>query len=430
MNKLRYIFPIFISIIAFATPNFYSAKASTVALQCDITDVNGMVSVGSNLCGNSGSPIATDNATYDYYLIGYSSFTATTTYTTPTNFYTQLNYLPSWVFQETLATSSATIGLTSPNITIPAYTYPTPILWQGDNTQITTTPGTTGKSPITFYFQRTNQGESLNNSVNVWFERPTNNTSFNYDFTHWNIGYENPAITTGGLSIEIKYSTSPTFSTFWYDSDLQTRIIQPSATGTISIPKLTGLNNGYYYAKVLNLGTNASTTIQFNISGATHNTWTGQTWPYTSSTLESTSTDVNPFYVDCTESGFFSSCSFKKAIYATIGFLVVPPDFISDYMKDSLSNLNTVFPFSILYSFTGAIDGSINSTPVVTYSNTSSTMPNGVSINILSATALRDIMTTPSCNSSCTQTKVDYIFDIIENVIWFMTAIAVIILII
>jgi hypothetical protein len=261
---------------------------------------------------------------------------------------------------------------------------------------------------------------------------PFDSTSINTDFTHFQVKVNNPETgITQGASLEVLLDDNPQFTSPIVSTDWQTHILQPNTTTTIDIQKSQAITqNGLYYAKVRNIGTNSSSTISFNMGNIDRTTWTGQTWPYTSSTLQSTSTEVNPFYVDCTDESFLSACSLKKAAYAIIGFLVVPPDFINNYMKDSLSNLNTVFPFSILYSFTGAINGEVLSTPTLNYNNTSSTMPNGVSVNILSANAFRDVLTTTDCNSSCAQTKVDYLFDIIENIIWFMTAIAVIILII
>lgn len=272
--------------------------------------------------------------------------------------------------------------------------------------------------------------ENNTNPIEVSFRYPIDSTSINSNFTDFQIYAYNPNSVTAGASIEIYLSTKPDLSGYTTYTDSQTHILQPG-TSTIYIRKNNLLqNNTTYYAKVRNLGTNSSSTISFNNGELTHTAWTGQTWPYTSSTLQSTSTEVNPFYVDCSGESFFSSCSLQKAIYATIGFLIVPPDFISDYMKNSLSNLNTVFPFSILYSFTGAIDGSINSTPVLDYADTSSTLPMGLSINILSQNGLRDILTTNTCNTTCAQEQVDTLFGIITSVIWFMTAIAVIILII
>lgn len=266
--------------------------------------------------------------------------------------------------------------------------------------------------------------------INLSFQYPFDQTSINSNFTHFQINANNPATSIQGVSLEIWLAENSNFTNKLKYTDYQTHILQPNTTSTFDIQR-SGLlkNNTTYYAKVLNLGTNSSSTISFNTGEIIQSSYTGQpeNWIYTTSTLQSTSTEVNPFYIDCSEYdsnwlGFLSAdgiaCAIKKGTMGIIGFLVTPTDESSELLKNTISTIGTVYPFSLVTQTINSVKSAIENNITTTTSNLEINIPQiGLTGTMLSPTYLEDNIGT---------TSKDIIFSIERYIIWAGVGIALI----
>lgn len=133
------------------------------------------------------------------------------------------------------------------------------------------------------------------------------------------------------------------------------------------------------------------------------------------------------FEVDCSAYDnveFFSSgtiggiaCSMRKSAFAVIEMLVVPPNFVQQFLFNSFTSIRNVFPFSLVTTLTGSIsDSAVVTAP--DYAETAFTLPNGVSAQLLTSTTFITAFTTDLCNTACATAKKETLFDYLTLLIW------------
>lgn len=133
------------------------------------------------------------------------------------------------------------------------------------------------------------------------------------------------------------------------------------------------------------------------------------------------------FAVDCSAYDnveFFSSgtiggigCSMRKSAFAIVEMLVVPPNFVRQFLFNSFVSIRNVFPFSLVNALTGSIsDSAVVSS--VDYTDLAFTFPNGVGAQLLSSTTMISAFTTDLCNTACATAKKTEIFGYITMLIW------------
>lgn len=275
-----------------------------------------------------------------------------------------------------------------------------------------------------------------NESIRLNFKYPIDSTSFPYDFTHFQIYANNPETNiVQGASLEILLDDNSNFTSPQIYSDYQTHILQPNTTTTIDIQKINAITqSGLYYAKVKSLGSNASTTISFNVSNPIATTYTGtplyEGTPYNEEDIyNGLVATSSPFFVDCSAyntDNFFSSstlpalwCLTRKVFSETTGWFVTPPTWSIDYIKTRMTNMKQAFPFSLVYGTIGGIQTALTQTESSQPLNLD--LPQiGLNTNILTSQTLE--------NEIGTSTKT--LFDTtVKNVIWIFAGIAALIII-
>lgn len=263
---------------------------------------------------------------------------------------------------------------------------------------------------------------------------PANNSSVS-DFSQWSVNFDNEATSPAPLSLGIRWGTTSTPASMEHVDYLPYSLL--TASTTLYVPKNIALqSNTTYWAQAFNLDSpyEVSPVISFNTGNViyTQNTNPPSVSPFPSSTngLEASS---SPFFIDCSQYqiGLFSSttldamgCQIKKTAFAIIGFLVSPPEWASQSLQGSVALVKQSFPFSIPTLISNAVSSTQG-----TYA-TSSVLSYGIpDLNgnlqtevVASSTSLHDFLTTPTCNTTCAQNDVDFIFGIETAIIWVSVA--------
>lgn len=270
------------------------------------------------------------------------------------------------------------------------------------------------------------------------FKYPYDQTSIGNDFSSFQItASSTDANQSAGVSLEIIYARNPNFLNAITLSDNQTHLLGAGTSTVYYIQKPQALySNSTYYAKVLNLGTNTSSTISWSTGQLTG---TLNTNPPVSSIEVSTSTlgvlDVNssssPFYVDCSayeNVGFFSSgtiggifCNVKKTGYSIAQWLLVPPQFAQDYWQGALNNIKQVPPFNVVWGVVQSFEAQAQnaSSTGANYADLNLDIPEAhINTQLLSADMVKNWLTTSHCNSACAQERKDTYFSWVSAIIW------------
>lgn len=265
--------------------------------------------------------------------------------------------------------------------------------------------------------------------LNLALAYPVSSSTITSDFASWAYSLA-PTLDNMGGGIEIHWGTNP--SNLTHVDSTHFIEVYHLASYYKYLPKRDRLeSNTTYYVKVLDVISNVSSTYTFATGQLTSMFYNDPLlFPdMPTSTIMDLNSTSSPFYVDCSGTGgggLFSSstvnvlaCYGQKVLYSVVGFLVVPPEFISNFMNSSLNSLKTVFPFSMVYGSVNSIENAVSATSTVDYDNLKIDMPQiGISTNILSDDMIAGWLTTDSCDATCATAKQENYFDIMRAIIW------------
>jgi len=230
-------------------------------------------------------------------------------------------------------------------------------------------------------------------------------------------------------------------NTFWrpyYDNE-----VDYGSTNGIGYSGTSGCNNGFtsdgshggifwtsLVADTTNNSFNASSTAYnfssptstpgFNFNATSSEGWINSIW----------NTSSSAFYVDCSgnDGGFFTSstlnaigCQAQRVGMGLLGMFISPLPFINNYMTATISRIQTVFPFSMVFSAQNVIENQLASS--------SSENAGTLSFNTNTPIGSITVLTSSTLENAIGSSTKNQVFDAIEFLIWLGAGVIIITLI-